>query len=219
MTVGSKSELVNYLPAIYREDPFAADFLKAFEKILIGREDGGASSPEGLEETLNRLASCFDPAEAPVEFLSWLADWTAFTMRADFPEQRQRDFLARVISLYARRGTKENLQTLLGIFIAGEASEDPEIMEEDGLDFQLDEDLQLGVNTYLGGGPPHFFRVTLSLDKTTEFMLDRLQNIASSIIELEKPAHTHYRLDVIFPSMQVGVHCTIGVDTILGTEM
>lgn len=41
--------------------------------------------------------------------------------------------------------------------------------------------------------------------------------IIRALIELEKPAHTDYELDVIYPTMQIGVHSTVGVDTLLGT--
>jgi len=211
-------KLVEYLPALYREDPFIDPLLRAFDEVLISGYEGADGPVKGLEQSIGELPKIFDPQKAPQEFLAWLADWTAFTMRSDLDSEKQRDFLSEVISLYARRGTKKNLSKLLGIFLGEGVS--PTIMEDDGTQFQLDDDLQIGVNTYLGGGSvPHFFRVRLALAETTKFMLDRVQDIAGSIIELEKPAHTHYRLDVIFPSMQIGYHCTIGVDTILGTEM
>ena len=41
--------------------------------------------------------------------------------------------------------------------------------------------------------------------------------ITRALIELEKPAHTDYELDWIYPTMQIGVHSTVGVDTLLGT--
>jgi hypothetical protein len=42
-------------------------------------------------------------------------------------------------------------------------------------------------------------------------------NIARALIDLEKPAHTFYELVPIFPSMRIGWHSTVGVDTLLGT--
>ena len=41
--------------------------------------------------------------------------------------------------------------------------------------------------------------------------------IARALIDLEKPAHTFYELIPVFPSMQIGRHSTVGVDTLLGT--
>jgi hypothetical protein len=36
------------------------------------------------------------------------------------------------------------------------------------------------------------------------------------IIDREKPAHTYYRLEVVMPFMQIGVHSTLGKDTVVG---
>ena len=41
------SGLLQYLPAIYREDPFLGQFLLAFEKILLGRDDSPAEDKSG----------------------------------------------------------------------------------------------------------------------------------------------------------------------------
>jgi len=40
--------------------------------------------------------------------------------------------------------------------------------------------------------------------------------IAREVIELGKPAHTDYELAIVSPILQLGVHSTIGVDTLLG---
>src|SRR5664279_711570 len=44
----------------------------------------------------------------------------------------------------------------------------------------------------------------------------RETDIATAIIELQKPAHTSFSLEVITPQFQIGVQSTIGVDTMLG---
>jgi phage tail-like protein len=149
-----------------------------------------------LESTVARLANFFTPHAAPKEFLPWLAKWTAFSLRADLDENQQRDFIANVIQLYRWRGSKANLQRLLKIFTGGEA-----VVTEDA-------------------GTPHYFYVALSLpkewrEKPVEF-LGRKKEIAYDLIDLEKPAHTYYKLDFIYPSMQVGVRSTVGKDTVLG---
>lgn len=43
------NDLLNYLPAIYREDPFLGHFLRAFEKLLFGRDD--KKPPAGFPPT------------------------------------------------------------------------------------------------------------------------------------------------------------------------
>ena len=211
---GQPSSLLDYLPAIYRDDPFVGRFLSAFEQILIG-EDGPATPQRSLEATIASIAILFDPMQTPEDFLPWLADWTAFTMRADLDLDQQRWFISKIIQLYKRRGTKQNLQELLTIFTKGR----PKVVEAGGEEFQIGVSSTIGEDTWLGGSPPHYFQVTISLAeaKTDIQEIQRKQKITRDLIELEKPAHTFYDLYTIFPSMQIGVQSTLGVDTLLGT--
>jgi phage tail-like protein len=203
--------LLQYLPAIYQADPFIGQFLAAFEKVLLGREDDVDAPSRGLEEIIAGLDTFFDPTQTPKEFLSWLSGWTALGLRADLDEAKQRDFIANIIQLYRWRGTKKNLQDLLAIFTIAT----PTIVE-DLPQFQIGVRSTIGQDTYLDR--PHFFVVTISLPKSLQNQpqeLARQMEIASALIDLEKPAHTFYRLDVIYPSMQIGVASTVGVDTLL----
>lgn len=209
----SPSRLLRYLPAIYHEDPFVGQFLLAFEKVLLGRDDDVDFPPKGLEEIIDGLAALFDPRETPQEFLTWLAGWTALSLRADLDVTKQRDFIANIIQLYRWRGTKQNLQDLLSIFTVGI----PKISEVSAAEFQIGEHSTIGEDTYLGGGPPHFFRVTIALPRATTGVQERQMEIARALIELEKPAHTYYEPNFEFPSMKIGKYSTVGVDTLLGT--
>lgn len=217
MTTETPSTLLRYLPALYHEDPVVGSFLSAFEKILIGRDDTVAYPYEGLEETIADLSAIFDPYRTPEEFLNWLAGWAALSLRADLSVEQQRNFIANVIGLYKGRGTKENLRTLLEIFTftAGTTKKITitELFQEA---FQIEDNSTIGVDTYIGGGPPHFFRVTIELARATSAVQIRQQKIAHALIDMEKPAHTSYILEPIYPSMQIGVYSTIGVDTQLG---
>jgi phage tail-like protein len=145
-----------------------------------------------LERQISTLASVFDPMEAREEFLPWLSSWVAFTLRADLDPIQQRRFLARIIPLYRRRGTLKNLQDLLAIFTTGL----PTVEEADD---------------------PHHFRVTLRLPQAAPAVQLRQIAIAHALIDLEKPAHTFYDLNLLVPTMQIGVTSHIGVDTLLGT--
>jgi phage tail-like protein len=216
------SSLLDYLPAIYRDDPFAGQLLSAFEQILIGEdettligEDGKSYKQASLEAIIANIAILFDPMQTPADFLPWLASWTAFTMRADLDRDQQRDFISKIIQLYSRRGTKQNLEELLAIFTKGK----PKVVEAGGNEFQIGVSSTVGEDTWLGGSPAHYFQVTISLAeaKTDIQAIQRRLKITRDLIELEKPAHTFYDLYEIFPSMQIGVQSTLGVDTLLGT--
>src|SRR5262245_38101039 len=133
--MSSAQRLPALLPAIYREDAFLARYLWAFEQVLLE-----------LEQRIDTLADLFNPnatTEGP-EFLPWLASWMAFTVRADLNTTQLRDFIAKVIHLYRRRGTKENLQELLNIFT--------------GLVPTITENLKAGADA------PFYFEVTISID-------------------------------------------------------
>jgi phage tail-like protein len=180
----SAQRLPAYLPAIYREDPFLARYLWAFEQAL-----------GDIEQRIDGLARFFDADSTDPEFLPWLSSWVAFTLRPDFGLTQQRRFLARIAPLYRRRGTLQNLQELLTIFTRGGV---PTITEDPA--------------------KPHYFKVSMRLPKDAPDMQQRQSAIAHALIDLAKPAHTYYDLTLLFPTMQIGVTSTIGVDTLLGTD-
>lgn len=220
----SGSTLVEYLPSIYQKDEYIGSFLKAFEKILLGLNDGvkvpnngSIFEDKGFEEIIDVISVIFDPNETPELFLEWLSEWTGFSIRADLTTKQQRDFLSRIIKLYRQRGTKENLQELLSIFTVGV----PEVREVEGTDFQVGINSNIGDESVrLGGAQPHYFEVLISLPEGIEKKhqeLNRQLEIARSLIEMEKPAHTYYKLIPKYPSMQIGESSTIGIDTLLGS--
>jgi len=200
-TTFTPSGLLQYLPAVYSEDPFMGQFLLAFEKLLLGRADApeGADSdpdlnPAGLEQIIDGLAKLYDPLSTPDEFLPWLSQWTALSLRADMTLEQQRKFIARIINIYKWRGTQANLVKLLGLFLT--ATPAVEVLADD---------------------PPYFFRVMITLPRRSADFVIRQREIAQALIELEKPAHTDYTLTVNTPTLQIGTFSTVGVDTLLGT--
>ena len=117
------SSYLQYLPAIYSEKtaaeiaPFVGRLLLAFEQILTGLAASESEPQQGLEEIIADIPKLFDPAQTPNrEFLQWLAGWVALSLRADWTLDQQREFLARIVPLYRRRGTKQNLAELLKIY-------------------------------------------------------------------------------------------------------
>lgn len=206
------SRLLDYLPGIYREDPALGQFLRAFENVLLG---GGDPDAPGLEETIAGIASLFDPnpadpqaAKTPAEFLPWLASWLAFTLRADIEEAKQRQFIANMSELYRWRGTKKNLVKLFEIFTGRDVT----------------------VNDQADDNNPHFFRVSLNLSDLIagkdQNEVDILLATAHALIRQEKPAHTRYLLEPLFPSFRIGnqidktnFNTQVGKNTRLGTAM
>ncbi|HEX9374160.1 MAG TPA: phage tail protein [Roseiflexaceae bacterium] len=233
---GLLSRYLEYLPAIFQmpesqDDqgapaaPFLGRFLLAFEQVLTGL--GDVESP-GVEEILDGIPPSqpggparagvqryFDPGpgldvddrlRAPREFLEWLAGWVALAPRADIDELRQRDLIARAVSLYRLRGTKRGLEEMIRIYTRLAPT-----IDELSTPFQIGVHSRIGVDTWLDGGVPHFFRVTIRLPTLDPA---RIQTVRA-IIDTEKPAHTFYYLDSQIPTLRIGVTSRIGVDTLL----
>jgi phage tail-like protein len=233
---GQTSRYLDYLPAIYQQDAqvnqpnLLGRCLLAFEQVLTGLGD---VEERGLEEILDgvldpvsgllRMAGVqryFDPGpnlpdseRAPAKFLPWLAGWVALALRADLDELRQRDFIARAVSLYRLRGTKQGLEEFVRIYTRLGVT-----VDEMNTPFQIGVHSTVGVDTLLDGGAPHFFRVLIRLPTPDPEQIRQHRQVATAIIAMEKPAHTHYQLDVETPTMQIGVHSTVGVDTLLGAS-
>jgi phage tail-like protein len=224
--------LLDYLPAPYREDPFLGQFLRAFEALLFrGGKDkptGGkiALKPYSLEGAVDQIAACFDPRSAREEFLPWLASWTAFALRFDLTTDQQRDFIARALSLYRRRGTKGNLETLLQTFTKATAK--PDVCESrNELENVLPKELTERERLLGSVANPHFFVVVVRLGPASSETQRQIE-IATAIVQFEKPAHTDFTLVPVFLTGMSFTHnldgspggpgLRIGIDTILGTR-
>jgi phage tail-like protein len=204
MTTAGSSYL-DHLPAQFREadeaDGFLGRFLLAFEHVLHGLGAAGvAGFPPGLAAQLDDVGRLLDPARTPAEFLDWLAGWVALTLAEDWTEDEKRRFLARAVPLYRYRGTAHGLVELLRAYTG-----------------------DLPVTVYEFDNIPHYFQVELSLglslrDPDFEARKQHRQRTAMAIIDDQKPAHTFYSFrfrDI--PTMQIGVHSTVGLDTVLGS--
>jgi phage tail-like protein len=196
---GAPSSYLDYLPAIFRQDPFAGRFLLAFETVL-----SGAGGVPGLETAISGLADYFDPATTRADFLPWLAGWVTLTLRADWDEPTRRGFIAQIVPLYRLRGTKQGLLRMLELY----TTEPVEIYD-----------------TF--DNVPYFFEVRLTLSEADPALLQTKQQIARAIIDQEKPAHTFYALQVAVPTMRLvseALHerenaplLILGKNTLLGT--
>ena len=235
------SRMMEYLPAVYRglddtelkpsdetysgQPPFLNYFLLAFEEVLLGRKkrvpkghaksDPSAetgSSFESLEDEITDLHRLFEPEHTPARFLAWLAGWAALSLEASLSLEKRRKLVASIIPLYRIRGTKAYVEQLLKLHLEARSAVD----DEERPQLQVGLSSTIAKDTYLGGGPPHCFRVTLSFETKDPVHVNTQAQIARSVIDLAKPGHTFYQLDVVTPRMQVGVHSTVGVDTTLG---
>jgi phage tail-like protein len=215
--------LIDLLPAIY-QDPgtgassdYFARFLLAFEEILWGLpegtgEGGSAGAHKGLRQEIAGLSQLLDPWCADEPFLPWLAGWTALSLRPHMRDERKRELIANMLKLYRIRGTKFYLEELLRLCVDASVSVD----EEEIPAMQVGKHSTVGRDSYIGGGPPHFFRVRILDSQLSPEELQVQRQLVYEVVELAKPAHTGYALETASPKMQIAVHSTVGIDTVIG---
>jgi len=222
----SGKRLLDSLPAIYRgpEPDFFARFLLAFDRLLFdadwrandekARDEGYDFDEEPLERHIANLHLFFNPHETPEEFLPWLAQWAALSFLSELSVKRRRKLLAAILPLYRIRGTRKYLEEILTLCLDAV----PSVSDAPLPSMRIGDNSTIGSDTYLGGGAPHFFHVRLVAPRLDGPELETQCRLANSLIELNKPAHTYYELEIISRRMQVGVCSTVGLDTVLGAS-
>ena len=105
MSEQKKSEYLQYLPAVFQEDPFLGRFLVPFEEVL-----------NGFGDLLSDIDHYFAPALTEPDFLPWLAQWLAMSLDEEWEEEKRRLLIAEAVELYRRRGTVKGLERYLEIY-------------------------------------------------------------------------------------------------------
>ncbi len=182
---------LEHLPAIYRRSDavgrnMVRDLCFVFEHMF-----------DSVDTNLTDGWRFYDPHVAPPEFLQWLSHWTAFSIDLDWPEAQKRALVKRAVDLYRIRGTKRGLTLFLKLFTGHE----PDIAENTwpfkGFRVEgegAEEGARVGLDSVVL--PPvdlaHCFVVTMPIkfENVTPELVIRIHQI----IQLEKPAHTHYYL-------------------------
>ncbi|NOZ05231.1 MAG: FHA domain-containing protein [Chloroflexi bacterium] len=101
----NRSRYLQYLPPIYRDDPFLGRFLLAFEGVLLP-----------VEQVVDNFDLYLDPRTVPPLFLDQLASWLALTLDEKWPIGKRRAVVAEAAALYRRRGTRWSLSRILEIY-------------------------------------------------------------------------------------------------------
>lgn len=202
------SSYLQYLPAILREDDFLGRFLLAFEAVL---SKGDASripdglehlrALRGLEELVESVHRHFDPdaGKAPPDFLPWLSQWVATSLRDDWSVETRRKFLGEIVALYRERGTRAGIEKVLKL-----SDEVATVIDfhEEGDEAEARRKKAEGA---FGKGPmpPHFFGVILQVKARDPTQLARRARRVRAIVDREKPAHTVYALRLEYPAMSI----------------
>ncbi len=185
----AKGKYLRFLPELYESDELMGRFLMLFESFW---------SP--IETQIDNVHNYFDPRITPFDFLPWLASWLDLDLDESWPEDRLRHLIRWAIALHRSRGTKWGLLKYLEIYTGRQAK----VIEQRSKNFVLGPEAKLGPGVALGtGNVPHTFSVYLRLpkleadDEETRNRMEKLRrdNI-EKIINLQKPAHTVYSLEL-----------------------
>jgi phage tail-like protein len=209
---------LRYLPAIYREDAPAAEFLDRLLSIF-------EVFHSELDAVRDHLAALFDPTSVPPEALDWLAGWLGLVLDRRWPEERRRKLVASAARLYKRRGTLRGLTDFLRLYLdlpfhivegfrtrqsAGViVGADPSIgASVVGAGLTLNEPGALARDT---AAYAHRFTVFVA-----GLLTDEQRAVVGDIIELEKPAHTLAEVCDITETTKVGQRALVGISTLVG---
>lgn len=129
-----------------------------------------------LDRQIDQLYQYFDPRLAPPDFLPWLASWLGLVLDERWPEGQRRELIRAAVELYEWRGTRHGLSEFLRLYTGFT----PEIIEP-------------GVGKGAKADQAHRFVVRIKSSEPDK--LDRA--LLMSIIDLEKPAHAGYKLEVV----------------------
>lgn len=162
-----RSNWLQYLPAIYAEND-SQDFMGRFLLIF-------ESIWSPLIWQIDNFEMYLSADTAPGEWLRWMASWFDLLLIPELSLERQRTIVHQIGWLFLRRGTPTGLQRLLELYFGV----GPEIIEDE---------------------PCHFVvRLPLSqMADTAEALETELaEQVASQLIEAQKPAFASYHLEII----------------------
>lgn len=209
--------LLDHLPEIYQtSDGDIQKLLSVFESLLLSGDNLSGGDEEdswrlGLEQKIAAIPNLFNPKpnstsaaffnRTPSNFLPWLAQWVALGQLQLLTEEQRRTLIADIVPLYATRGTKSYLEKILASFFPGSYA-------------TIDEELpamtigqsKIGLDTRLGGDIPFFFLVKIQLptEEKRSSELERIKENIRLVIDLAKPAHTAYQLEIEFVANSTG---------------
>jgi phage tail-like protein len=234
---------LQFLPAIYREEPASAEQLRLFLAPVEALFDGIDGKVDGLPRRI-------DPATAPEEWVAFLMRWLGFPPLDSLDAGVRKKLLLAAPELLARRGTMRALQQVLDIVTGGQAlvrdsaamprpwilaggdADGGRVGPRLGLDTLVVEadtgSLRLG-GTVLGEAPLNEtcldpirlieerngqITITVGVAPTE---LERLEPIIWSLLRLFVPAHCRVRLVLVSP-IRLRAHVGLGSGFVIGSD-
>jgi phage tail-like protein len=160
------------LPALYQEDDLTQRLLGAMDGVL---------AP--VLSSLDNLDCYLDPALAPPDFVAWLAEWVGALVDETWPPERQRAMVARMVTLYRRRGTVGGLREHVELATGG----DVEVEDNGKVSWSP------SPQAPLPGSAGAYLTVRVRVDDPGSVDSSELERL----VVAAKPAHVPHRLEVL----------------------
>jgi phage tail-like protein len=192
----AKERLLVQLPGVYHASAHLRQLLCAFETILCEPHE------RALEVQIARIAMLFDVtgqqapgwlSERRDALVPWLEQWVAVSGPRALSLEGRRRLIGRTVPLYAWRGTRRYVTDLLRFYLPDDADVGVEDRQFRGLVLGQ---ARAGVDAWLAADRPFWFRVTIRMSDTAGGRTDWRERIRQ-VIDLAKPAHTTYDLDLV----------------------
>ncbi len=226
-----RTAYIEYLPALYREDPISKDFLERFLSIF-------ESLLYETDFSIENISRYFDALGSPPEFLDWLGSWLSATFDQNWTDDQKRRFILKAVDLYRKRGTRAGMEEVIELFLQQKPYiienfqrkyskvRQQDIISADNSTFDSEKDIlffppeeatvkkkdgqEVPLADVLYGKEPFCFCVLLK-----ERIDDSTYRAVKNIINDFKPAHTCYGLKMLEPWFYLDMHTYLGVNTVL----
>ena len=192
---------IDSLPMIYRtndSEHFLERYLGVFQTLY-----------EELDSQIANIADRFDPQCTESEFLGWLCEWLDVSDGDLWPEDNLRLLLMTAVDLYRKRGTRESVEKMIGLYLG----EKPLIIEEFSIrDFKGTDTYEKTLLPMYGNDP---YRITL-LIKSDLIHSDSELNMVRRIALEMLPVTAELNLVVLEPYIFLNKFTYLGINSTLG---
>ena len=192
---------IDSLPMIYRSndsETFLERYLGIFQTLY-----------EELDSQIANIADRFDPQCTESKFLGWLCEWLDVSDGDLWPEDKLRQLLMTAVGLYRKRGTRESVENMIGLYLG----EKPLIIEEFSIrDFKGTDTYENTLLPMYGNDP---YRITL-LIKSELIHSDGELNMVRRIALEMLPVSTELNLVLLEPYIFLNKFTYLGINSTLG---
>ncbi len=187
--------MIDYLPAIYRDDAFTKRFLSIYNSIF-----------QDMEDAVEALPRHFSPTSASDEMLDYLARWICIEPGESNIRERLRTALDEYQTMYTPEGIKRSVYRLTG--------HKPLLIEHFTVNPNRKDCRNPALYRRLYGDEPYRFFVLL--DEDTFPSRDRMEWFLTRMQELI-PAGTELELVLLKQCVQLDWHTYLGINSCVGS--